>query len=318
MANTTTTVTNDEHGIEESVRANFREWDARAASALHADVEDEQSFSAALSASEPDASTRLAGASHLDGVAAGLLAADHLERSDMTLRKFEDKLTHLDPARFPVPNRDWTVKLPKPKDQSFWWAETTLIEEPARAFSAAFRNGGLPSFIGGVYARENAMWAQFGATARFALSPDRRPKEGLYLSVPHVAINGGMSVSTFEGHWYAKDSMAFGGLTLSQEVFQFGMAQPDGGGNRISIARSETVDSNWKFNYKNIGGSRKFAMPGFRTFPPVRIDFGDLAVGDDLWVELTIRIDIRVRYGGSAYVTPLSTIEFSQWKANPL
>ncbi|RZU65657.1 hypothetical protein EV379_1991 [Microterricola gilva] len=311
-------VENRDYQLDDHVRESFRDLDARAATSLHADVEDEQALTAALdSFKRSDKSTLHFTGDGLTGEALGKLEAAHFDQSAGKLNDFQGKLAHLDPVRFPLPKLHWPSKIPKPVDQTFWWAETSLIEEPAGAFSAAFRDKGLPSFIGGPYARDNAIWTQFGATARFGLSADRRPKNGQYLSVPHVVINGGMSVSTFEGHWYAKDSIAFGGLTLSQTVFQFGLAGPSGD-SRVIKAHSELADPNWTFNYKNIGGSRKFSMPGFRTFPPAKIDFGALAPADDLWVELTVRVDIRVRYGGWAQVTPLSTIEFSQWKANPL
>lgn len=223
---------------------------------------------------------------------------------------------HVDLAGQPVLSGGWHVNLPKPRDQHFWWAETELIAQPRGTFTAYFDDRtGSPTFSGRASAPGDGRWASFGMIARFGLSAERRPSRGLYLSVPHFVADGVMSVQTLEGHWYEKDSMAFGGVTFGQRLFQTD-GDPALESGRSPRGSASVVDPDWKLSYKNSRSPGLFSFPGFRAFPPLPIDFATLD-RRDLWAEVTVRFDVRVRYGGVVEITPWATIDVPQWKANP-
>lgn len=220
------------------------------------------------------------------------------------------------------------LELIRPRDSTFWWAQSTLIESPRHLWRASFQQGAA-MFLGGVYSgaqelgisadHPEEMWAHIGVIGQFGLDAGRRPRKGRYTSTPHADLRGTLQASSVERGALRRESLANGKLTLTQNVYQHGLRAPgndDPDGDRIRVASSTVELPTWHFDVSD-GTNVTVDLPGEVLFPAVVIDFGTLAL-DDLWVELTVDFTIRARYAAAVYFRKPGVMKLFQWKANPL
>ena len=185
---------------------------------------------------------------------------------------------------------------PQPTDPSFWWAETWSTLAPN--MTSSFESDGL-QFTGGpkVDGWNDDMHASFGATAHFALQPDRRPNSasGSYKSSPWVEIFGGLVAFAPDYDLLQGHGMASCDLILRQKIFQWGFGQT----GPVQVAVGEALSAETWVSLEDTGYSRHADMPGFKPLPSVTFDKSNFLGNEDLWAEIEVRFDIYLKQAGA-------------------
>jgi hypothetical protein len=205
---------------------------------------------------------------------------------------------------------------PKPQltDPFFWWAETTPMLAPE--MTANFLKDGL-HFSGGpkVNNYNDDIRASFGATAHFALQPERRPNSVFYKSSPSVEILGGVDAFAPDYDYLQGHGIASCSLVLRQMIFQWGFGQT--GPVQVSVAQAVSNDQ-WLINVEDEGFSVHQDMPGLISLPPVTFNISQFHANEDLWAELEVRFDIYIKQEGALlWCNPDVILRTFQWPLEP-
>ncbi|WP_442496835.1 hypothetical protein [Methylobacter sp. sgz302048] len=206
---------------------------------------------------------------------------------------------------------------PAVTDHSFWWAQTA-VSSIAPDTRADFRDDGL-HFFGGpkVNNYDGEMHTSFGATALFALQPERIPTSasGWFMSSPHVEIFGGIVAFAPDWDLIQGNGIASCNLVLRQTVFQwkFGQSGPVAG-----IVNQAESNEQWIY-LKNTGYSRHANMPGFKPIPPVGFHESQFNRNEQLMAEIEVRFDIYLNTTGALlWCDPEVLLRNFQWPLVPV
>jgi hypothetical protein len=206
---------------------------------------------------------------------------------------------------------DQAAVQPRPIDHSFWWARTEPVVAPG--MRAVFQNDGL-HFVGNcqVHSYDGSLDTSFGATARFALQPERfppTPPSGELSSKPFVELFGRIVATAPNWDLIQGDGIAECRLSLRQSLFRIVL-----GGNLL-VAEATKNDVLGGIYLKNLGGSGFLLMPGLQEVPPVTYRPSQLPPTDDLFAEIEVRFNIHLNCtGASVACDPQVVLRTLQWE----
>jgi hypothetical protein len=207
---------------------------------------------------------------------------------------------------------DQLVVQPAPIDHSFWWARTDSTVAPG--MRALFQNDGL-HFVGVCQINDDGtLDSSFGATAKFALQPERfptAPPSGMFVSRPHVELFGGIRAFAPNFHWIYGNGIAECGMFLRQTLFRWVL----GGAFVVGEATASNVIH---IRLENIGADRLLPMPGFQALPEVKYNQNHLPP-NELWAEIEVRFNIHLNSpGANVACDPQVLLRTFQWAPEPL
>ncbi len=214
--------------------------------------------------------------------------------------------------RFSVKLSDLVLNVPEPQDPSFWWARTDPFDTSGHTM--AFRDDGLHIWGGPKIDKWNAeRHENFGAIAKFAISPDRFPvsPSGSFISLPFVELFGGIVAFAPDWDLLQGHGIASCELFLRQTLYQwaFGMEGP------VAKVVGEAVSTgSWFIRLEDTGYSRTLALPGRQDIPSVSFNKSMLAPADTLWADIEVRFDIHLKQAGAlVWCDPEVLLRTFQW-----
>jgi hypothetical protein len=213
--------------------------------------------------------------------------------------------------RFSERYSDLVRAIPEPRDPSFWWARTDAFDTAGHTF--AFRDDGLHFWGGPKIDKWNAeRHENFGAIAKFAISPDRIPPSpsGNYVSSPFVELFGGLTAYAPMRDWLQGHGIAGCDLILRQTLYQWAFG-PEG---PVAKIVGEAVSSQSLHNWEDLGASRTRALPGHQGILSVPFNKSQLAPADTLWADIEVRFDIHLKSAGAlVWCDPEVLLRTFQW-----
>ena len=211
----------------------------------------------------------------------------NFDKAKKLLRDYSERVRPFNMADLSgtLPEMDWS---PRAVDNTFWWAETQAWS--SGGIGAQFLTDGLHFFGRRSYDSDPLFSFSVGATARFVISPDRRPPSasGRYLSFPYVELYGSINGWTNLQHcpWFCDDKWCKCFLFLRQSAVQF----VDDAGNWTLVG--EATSHRTLINEEGNGVGVQAPMPGHLPIPP--LNFGLARPDRDIIIDIEVRFDIQL------------------------